>query len=80
MSETSGRHHYSCHVDSRKLAWNCELFDSFLEAQRHLEAYRFLSYGNFVGKIVSFSPVWPGFVRRQLLQFELVIPITTKSN
>ena len=70
--------HYSCYVDAKKHGWNCELFDSYLEAQQHLEAYRFLSYGDFVGKIVSFSPVWPGFVRRQLLQFELVMPIIHK--
>lgn len=71
--------HYSCYIDSQKLGWNCELFDSYLEAQRHLEAFRFLSYGNlFMGKIVSFSTVWPGFVRRQLLQFKLVIPIMYK--
>lgn len=68
--------HYSCYVDARKSQWNCELFDTYVEAQQHLEAHRFLSYDRFVGKIVSFSNVWPGFIRRQLLQFKLVIPIS----
>jgi len=69
-------YYYSCFIHDKRSSWKCEMHDSFVDAHRHVEAFRFLnSYGDFYGTVVSFPSMWPGFVRRILLHFKLFFPI-----
>jgi hypothetical protein len=75
------QYYYSCFIHNGRTSWRCEMHNSFVEAQRTLEAYKFINYyGNFFGQVVPISSVWPGFVRRLFLHFNLFFPITIEEN
>lgn len=64
-------YYYGCALTTdERLGWRCELFDSFVEAREHVRMSE-----SPVTKVVSVSRVWPGFVRREIRNFELCIPV-----
>ncbi len=85
----NNKYYYGCVLEKRMSnskthEWNCEMFDSFQEATSYVNLKTILCKepNGPVGHVVSFSSAWPGFIRRQLLYFDLstVFSIQHKKN
>lgn len=80
----NNKYYYACVLEkklsnSKRPEWNCEMFDNFQEATSYVNLKTILCKepNGPVGHVVSISSAWPGFIRRQLLYFDLsnVFPI-----